>query len=1130
LSPSGDISTASSEEPSSSRPTSPFLHPPTHKVPWIYVGVFLLVAGAVAAGTWLLIRNQERKALQTWETRLSSVADDRARLVSNWLSERKADAEVLADLPSVRRLLSQPARTVQAQPPSPVSRQIAPLLDRFTTVYGYSNLFVLDSEKRTVARATGSPDMNSPEREIVQKVMESGTLQIDLAGSGPRDSLLAFGIPVYGSRAPEPKAGEPRILLGAIVLLIPPGQSLFPLLTDESVPTQTGETILVRRSGNQVVYLSPLRFEKGRRYLRRSLRADPLAASIAAEGRESFGKFSDYRGVRVLAVTRFIPLTGWGLVRKIDEEEALKEVRRSAQREVLMAGLAVLLFGGALAGYRRRRMLRDLRTGMERQQAVLKAKEFAQDIVDNVPAGLLVLAEDLRILSANRWFLETFHLSREEVVGRGLHEIIHPEGPPRSVTGSLDEEGGPRDVFLDLPVAGTSEKRPVRISILNIEHEEGGGRLLLVVEDLSESQRLRSVAERSERRLRELIESLDAIVWEADAATLQFTFVSQRAEQLLGYPAAEWLAEPDFWVQHIYPEDREKTLSYCHTAIGEGRDHEFEYRMTAADGSEVWLRNIVRLVRDASGRPAKLRGLMVDVTERRLAQKALLASEAKYRSLVEGVPVGVYRTSPDGQVLEANPALAQMLGYGDAPSQLKISTEDIYVDAENRREWRELMDRNGIIRDFETPARRRDGNLVWLRDNARAVKEANSETVHYEGVLEDITERKLLEEQLRQAQKMEAVGRLAGGIAHDFNNLLTIISGYSDLLLDSSSLSDRQHAHVEEIKKAGLRAAALTRQLLAFSRRQVLAPQVLDLNGVVANMDKMLRRLIGEDVELAAILGEDLGKVKADPGQIEQVIMNLAVNARDAMPQGGKLTIETANVELDSTYARLHTSVNPGPYVMLAVSDTGTGMDAPTQAHIFEPFFTTKDKGKGTGLGLATVYGIVKQSGGNIWVYSEPGRGATFKIYLPRVQQPAREAGAGRAAAGSAQGHETILLVEDEPALRGMVRSVLESKGYKVLEARHGEDALIVSEQHRGAINLLLTDVVMPGMSGRELAEHLVHAHREMRVLYMSGYTDDAIVHHGVLGSDMAFLQKPFTPDGVARKVREVLDAAQISG
>jgi two-component system, cell cycle sensor histidine kinase and response regulator CckA len=378
-------------------------------------------------------------------------------------------------------------------------------------------------------------------------------------------------------------------------------------------------------------------------------------------------------------------------------------------------------------------------------------------------------------------------------------------------------------------------------------------------------------------------------------------------------------------------------------------------------------------------------------------------------------------------------------------------------------------------------------------------------------------------EQLRQSQKLEGIGRLAGGIAHDFNNLLTAINGYSDLMLRRLCEGDPLRRNAEEIRKAGERAASLTRQLLAFSRKQVLQPLVLDLNAVVADMDKLLRRLIGEDIDLVTSLEPKLGRVKADPGQIEQVVMNLAVNARDAMPRGGHLTIETRNVYLDKTYAHSHVSVHPGRYVMLAVSDTGIGIDAKIREHIFEPFFTTKEAGKGTGLGLSMVYGIVKQSGGNIWVYSEPGHGTAFKIYLPQIEEEASTE-SSVIASEVVRGTETILLVEDEERLRELIREILEMEGYTVLAASNGHEALSICEQHEGTIDLLITDVVMPEMSGRELAESLEHNCSDVKVLFMSGYTDDAIVRHGVLEASAFFLQKPFTPDALSRKVREVLN------
>jgi len=389
----------------------------------------------------------------------------------------------------------------------------------------------------------------------------------------------------------------------------------------------------------------------------------------------------------------------------------------------------------------------------------------------------------------------------------------------------------------------------------------------------------------------------------------------------------------------------------------------------------------------------------------------------------------------------------------------------------------------------------------------------------------DITDRKQLEEQLRQAQKMEAVGRLAGGIAHDFNNLLMVIQGYSDLLVERLPGADPLRRNAEQIQMASQRASSLTRQLLAFSRKQMLAPKILNVQSVVAEMEKILRRLIGEDIQLETSSVPDLGLVRADRSQIEQVILNLAVNARDAMPQGGRLTIETANVELDSSYSHPPAVLSPGRYVMLAVTDNGCGMDAETQAHVFEPFFTTKEKGKGTGLGLATVYGVVKQSGGYVWVYSEPGRGTSFKIYLPRIEETAVPAGRdGKSETQIPQcGSETILLVEDEKGVRELAREYLASSGYTVIEAEDGHTALELAAMHVGQIHLLLTDVVMPGISGRELAERVSQIRPGIKIIYMSGYTDQAVVHHGILQNDAVLLQKPFTLMTLAGKLREML-------
>ncbi len=504
---------------------------------------------------------------------------------------------------------------------------------------------------------------------------------------------------------------------------------------------------------------------------------------------------------------------------------------------------------------------------------------------------------------------------------------------------------------------------------------------------------------------------------------------------------------------------------------------------------------------------------------------ALRASEAGYETLVEHAPVGIYRSNPQGRFLSVNAALVRILGYGSAAEVVRLDmARDVYADAAERQR---LLDRDSYTdREYdevEATWKRQDSRLLTVQLSVRAVRNADRQVEYYETFVRDVTEQRRLQQQLVQSQKMEAVGRLAGGIAHDFNNLLTVITSYCDLLLEDLARDDPKREDVEQVRKAADGATALTRQLLAFSRQQVLAPKVVSMSAVVSGVEKMLRRVIGEDVDLAARLDPDVGSVKADVGQLEQVLMNLAVNARDAMPAGGKLTIETANAEHDPDYAREHEAAAVRRFVMLAVSDTGIGMDEATKARIFEPFFTTKEPGKGTGLGLATVYGIVQQSGGFIWVYSEPGRGTTFKIYLPRVDAPA-EGGAAAASGDLPRGTETVLIVEDAAAVRAVMRHVLERQGYAVLEASNGAAALERVAGHPAPIHLLLTDVIMPGLSGRQLADRLAALRPDTRVLYASGYTDDAVVRHGVLESGIAYLQKPFTTESLARKVREVLD------
>ncbi|HEX5706087.1 MAG TPA: response regulator [Pyrinomonadaceae bacterium] len=529
--------------------------------------------------------------------------------------------------------------------------------------------------------------------------------------------------------------------------------------------------------------------------------------------------------------------------------------------------------------------------------------------------------------------------------------------------------------------------------------------------------------------------------------------------------------------------------------------------------------------------PMRLVAKITRYAERKRTEEALRQSVEHYRLLFESNPLPMWVFDRETlRFLAVNAAAVRHYGYSH-DEFLAMTIKDIRPP-EALPELAAALSASSVGLGFSglMNHRKKDGNVIDVEITYHTLTfgDRPAELV----LAQDVTERRRIEkelhqsqEQLLQSQKLESVGQLAGGVAHDFNNLLTVIIGQSDLMLRRLAGDDPLRSRAEEIKRAAERAAGLTRQLLAFSRKQVLQPKVLDLTETVAGMDKLLRRLIGEDVHLLTVLASRLGKVKADPSQIEQVLMNLAVNARDAMPEGGKLTVETQNVYLDEAYARQHLSVVPGPYVMLAVSDTGTGMDAETQARIFEPFFTTKEVGKGTGLGLSTVYGIVKQSGGNIYVYSEVGNGTTFKIYLPLVSEESEANEQFLAEPARERRTETILLVEDEESVRTLLLETLEAEGYTVLAASGGREALRVCAGHAGPIHLLLTDVVMPEMSGRQLVERLNEKCAGAKVLYMSGYTDNAIVRHGVLEPGVSFLQKPFTPAAVIRKVREVLDA-----
>ncbi|MDX6446944.1 MAG: two-component system, cell cycle sensor histidine kinase and response regulator CckA [Blastocatellia bacterium] len=625
----------------------------------------------------------------------------------------------------------------------------------------------------------------------------------------------------------------------------------------------------------------------------------------------------------------------------------------------------------------------------------------------------------------------------------------------------------------------------------------------------------------SEAQYRRLLETTNEGVWAFDAE-LKTTCVNQhladmlqvQPEEMMGRSALDFLdAEARLDVEQRWPRRMK------------GMKEQYDLHIKRPDGTDLWTIVCATPIFGKQNRFVGALSMITDITERKRAEEQLRESEERYRDTVENARDIIYTHDLRGNYTSVNKAGEQITGYTREEARTMNVSQTVapeFLDKARQMLGRKLNENEETVYDLEIIAK--DGRRIAVEVNTRLIYR-DGVAVGVEGIARDITERKHLEAQLRQSQKMEAVGRLAGGIAHDFNNLLTVINGYSELALQQLQPEDTLTRNLEEIKRAGNRAGSLTRQLLAFSRKQVLQPKVLDLNVLISDLEKMLRRVIGEDVDLRTVLKPKLGRVDADPGQIEQVIMNLVVNARDAMPDGGQLTIETENAYLTEEYARQHITGKPGPYVMVAVSDNGSGMNDETKARLFEPFFTTKDQGKGTGLGLSTVYGIVKQSMGYIWVYSEVGLGTTFRVYLPSIDGEADSKPVSQPGQLIARGSETILLVEDDEMVRDLTRTTLEASGYRVLQATNGVEAILVCQQNPEPIHLLLTDVVMPGMSGRAVADRLHPLRPQMLVLYMSGYTEDAIVQHGVLNEGVNFIEKPFAPSALARKVREVLDA-----
>jgi two-component system, cell cycle sensor histidine kinase and response regulator CckA len=772
------------------------------------------------------------------------------------------------------------------------------------------------------------------------------------------------------------------------------------------------------------------------------------------------------------------------------------------------------------------------RTAHDAQLRMIAERTMAHSVQQQMPVGVVVAeVPSGRLVSVNAQMTEIFRTAFKPIPDlSGYKEWVgfHDDGTPYSP--------------LEWPLARTVVTRqPVRGEEIQIRRGDGSdgfirmssapivdetGQVVAavgIVVDVSDQRKAEQALRASEERFRFVARATNDVIWDWDIKTNALVW-NDSVESVFGHKQSEIYPEIQWWYEHLHPEDRERIMGSIHRALEQGgAGWSDQYRYRRADETYATVMDRGYVARDRTGRAIRMIGAMTDITDR-------TRSEAEIRfqaQLLNAVQQAVIATDANGNVIFWNKFAEQLYGWTVAEAigrQLQELTPSPFL----REHGADILARaaEGESWTGEFLVQGKNGKTFPALLTSSPMRGENGVMLGLVGVSIDLTERRNLEEQFRQSQKMDAVGRLAGGIAHDFNNLLTVIRLNTEIILEGLDPTDPRSEDVKQIKSAAERASSLTRQLLAFSRKQILQPRVLDLNSVVSNVEPMLKRLIGEDITITSACAAR-GYVVADPGQLEQVLVNLVVNARDAMSGGGRISIETRNVALDEHYTSEHAPVVAGHYVMLAVGDTGVGMNADTKEHAFDPFFTTKEAGKGTGLGLATVYGIVKQSGGYVWIYSEPDHGTTLKLYFPEVSavaafgSPGEHAGLSKTAE---RGSETILLVEDEDAVRGLACRILERQGYRVIPAQHGRDAMEIATKESGKIDLVLTDIVMPGMNGRGLVERLVGIRPTIKSLYMSGYTDDDIVRRGFIEPSKSFLQKPFTSEALLQTVRKVLD------
>jgi two-component system, cell cycle sensor histidine kinase and response regulator CckA len=1095
------------------------------------VWLVALVALGVAAGGYWYYAVEENNLREEKRQALSAIGELKAAQVAAWRQERLADVRRPTDSPFFRRSLASWSRSGFG------AEQRAEWLTRLTLEreYGFADALLLDPDRALVLSTVGDGAF------VGAETREAATRAV--AGRAPTLTGL------YRAQdgrifldAVAPVFDDARELVALLVQRSDAEAALFPLVESWPLPSPSAEAYLVQGDVEAVAVASRLKYLPGAPLSKQyDLNETSRPAVQAALGTRGVVSGQDYRGVDVLADVRAVPDSPWFQVAKIDREEMLAEARYRAGATSVVVLSLILLATTATAYVSRLKRAALYRSLYESERNRREAAEEFRITLYSIGDAVIACDNDGRVTRMNRVAEQLTGWSETEARGRPCDEVFR----------IVDEEGHAavespvsrvlRDGAIvglashTLLVARDGTERPIGDSGAPIRGEDGTVvGVVLVFSDQTADRAARRALAKQEAQLRLALRAANQGLYDLDVQTGDAE-VSPEYARMLGYEPDEFVETNARWRKRLHPDDHEPvSRAYEDYIAGRREEYRVEFRQRTRQGDWKWILSLGKIVEyDAEGRPRRMLGTHTDITARRQAENALRESEHRLRLFVEHAPAAIAMLDRDMRYLAVS--RRYLIDYG-LPDQDLTGRSHYEVFPEIPERWRAAHRRclaGTVERAEEDAFERADGRTAWVRWEIRPWLETTGEVgglVHFSEI---VTERKLaeeerrkLEDQLRQAQRMESIGRLAGGVAHDFNNMLQTILGYADLLLEDADPTSPMRADLNEIRTAASRSADLTRQLLAFARKQTISPQVLDLNETIAHLLKMLGRLIGEDIDLLFKPTSTIRPVSIDPSQVDQVLANLVVNARDAIAGVGRITIETGTVEFDEQYCRTHHGFSPGEYVLLAVSDDGCGMDEATKARLFEPFFTTKPPGQGTGLGLATVYGIVTQNRGFIHVYSEPGHGTTIRVYLPCHAAAPAQAPAPRPQVGPETGTETVLFVEDEAALLRLGTKMLEQLGYAVLPAASAAEAVSLVETYAGDIDLLITDVIMPQTSGRDLWQRLTGLRSSLKCLFVSGYTANVIAHQGVLDPGVHFLQKPFSREALAAKVREVLGAA----